>query len=290
MEKGEKFKVPIRKEKKEISYPELLDFSRKIWSKIEKGEKINLEDLKNRMAEIVVSFSPNFFSEYWENLISDYPILGYFPHHSLNVCLFSLAMGMERKYSQEKLIDLGIAALLHETGMIFVPKEILFANRELTADEKKVHINHHPIYGYEKLKEIEGVNEDVLQAVRQEHERADAKGYPVGDKDEQIHEWAKIIGLADTFEAMTHSRSFRKGRPANEVISEIIKVNGRMFTRSILKALLRQIGLYPIGTWVRLTTGEVAKVIRIIPNFPGRPEVEILFSSERHKLETPQEA
>jgi len=145
LEKGEKFKVPIRKEKKEISYPELLDFSRKIWSKIEKGEKINLEDLKNRMAEIVVSFSPNFFSEYWENLISDYPILGYFPHHSLNVCLFSLAMGMERKYSQEKLIDLGIAALLHETGMIFVPKEILFANRELTADEKKVHINHHTL-------------------------------------------------------------------------------------------------------------------------------------------------
>ncbi|MCK4245108.1 MAG: HD domain-containing protein [Candidatus Omnitrophica bacterium] len=296
LKKEEKFTIPIREKKlpsltkERESYPELLNFSRRIWSKIEKKEKINLEDLEDRTAKIVDSFSSsNLLSEYWENIIKDYPVArAYFPNHSLNVCLLSLAMGMELKYPTAQLVDLGIASLLHEAGMSALPEKILFKNGKLTPGER-THINLHPLHGRDRLKEIEGINKDILLAVHQEHERGDGRGYPGGYKDEQIHEWAKIIGLADTFEALTHSRAFRRRVPPEEAILRIIETGSeRQFARSILKVLLRQITFYPMDTWLRLSTGEIGRVCRTIPDSPLKPEVEIYFDSQGRKLETPK--
>jgi len=291
VEKEEKFKIPQREKPLPLgapSYAELLDFSQGIWNKIENNEKIVLEDLKNKIVRILESLtSTSLVSKYWEDIIADYPVENYFSEHSLNVCLLSLAMGMENKYGKAELIGLGVASLLHEIGMVSVPKEILL-NGKLSAEDKENHIRQHPIVGYQKLMTIEGIGKDILLAVRQEHERKIGNGYPAGDKDGQIHEWAKIIGLADTFEAMTHSRSFRKGQFPFKVVSEIIKVNREDFARSVLKLFLRQISLYPIGTWVKLSTGEVAKVTRTIPDFPNRPEVEIHFDPAGDELKDPR--
>jgi hypothetical protein len=96
-----------------------------------------------------------------------------------------------------------------------------------------------------------------------------------------IHEYALIIGLADTFEAITHSRSYRKQKSSQVAIKDLIETAGDDFDRNALKVLVRRVGIYPVGTRVELNTGEIARVVKVSESFPIRPMVTILLTSDR---------
>ncbi|MBI4712649.1 MAG: hypothetical protein HY762_05030 [Planctomycetes bacterium] len=93
---------------------------------------------------------------------------------------------------------------------------------------------------------------------------------------ESINEYAKIIGLADTFEAITHARPHRPSRSGQAAIKELIETAAEQFDKEVLKVLVKRIGIYPVGTWVKLNTGEVARVVRVNEMFPLRPNVMVM--------------
>jgi len=203
--------------------------------------------------------------------------------HLVNVCILSIDMGLGLGYNKSKLNELGLGAFLHDLGMIKV-MDIAKQPRKLTEGELE-EVKKHPIYGSDMLSRMENIQEGIIYIIKEEHERINGTGYPEGLKDEQIHEYAKIVAIIDVYEALVHHRSHRRALFHHEAIKELLRMNtDKSFEPKMLKLLINRIGLYPVGCWVKLNTGEIGKVISANEDSPLRPKVNIIFSPQKEKL------
>ncbi len=207
----------------------------------------------------------------------------YLYEHAANVCILSIDIGLGLGYNKSRLNELGLAAFIHDIGMTKV-MDIIQQPRRLN-EQEFAEIKKHPIYGFDILSEIENIQEAIIQVVKQEHERLQGTGYPEGLKDEQIHEYAKIVAIVDVYEALVHPRSYRGAITPHGAIKELLSMNStRLFETRILKVLIDRIGLYPVGCWVELNTGEIGKVASPNKDTPLKPNVNIVFSPEGKKM------
>jgi len=205
--------------------------------------------------------------------------------HSANVAILAYKIGIDLKYDREMLLKLGIAALLHDVGMLNVPNNIIFKHGQLTASEFEI-IKKHPLDGYEMVKHLEQYPH-IIEVILQEHEREDGSGYPQGLEGDKISDFAKIVGLADVFEAMVHGRAYREGFITYNAIQKIIEKRSKQFNPKIIRALINSIPMFPIGSLVKLSTNEIARVLSVNSVRPVRPVVEILIDSDGNKLKNP---
>ena len=163
----------------------------------------------------------------------------------MNVCILSLAVGQGLKYKKEQLEDLGIGAFLHDVGMVKVKKDIIEGNHKLDAAEYE-QVKKHTDYGVGILNNVPGINQDILAVVGEHQERADGTGYPRGLTSGKINEYARIVGLADVYDALTHSRPYRKKLEPfeNAVIQQIVS-NRHLFDPYILRVFLESLTKHP---------------------------------------------
>jgi len=206
--------------------------------------------------------------------------------HSINVGVFSVKIGLGLKYEKNKLQQLALAAFLHDVGMVNVPNKILFKHGKLSPSEFEV-IRQHPIQGYEIVKHLKNDYPYVIDTTYQEHEREDESGYPQGLKGDETAEFAKVVGIADVFEALVHGRAYREGYITYHAIQKIIENKSKQFNPKIIRGLVNNISMFPIGSYVELSSGEIARVISVNKPRPVRPIVEIIEDANRKKLETP---
>lgn len=207
----------------------------------------------------------------------------YLPPHLVNVCIYAIEVGLGLNYTKPELMDLGLSALIHDVGMIKY-KDLAYLPRKLTSKEKE-EIKNHPIVGVQILENIINLNKALIRTVKEEHERCDGSGYPKGLKEKFIDEYAKIIGLVDTYEAMTHQRSYRSDGHLlpQEAIREILSTKD-VFLPKVIKVMIERIGIYPVGSFVRLNTKEIAQVIKFNHEYPLRPTIKILYDTNSEKL------
>lgn len=211
--------------------------------------------------------------------------------HSLNVLIISLKIGLGLRYDKTQLIELGMAAFLHDIGMAKVPQEILNKSEKLTPEEFN-QIKQHPFYTVTLLEKIKDLEPVILAAISQEHERMDGTGYPKGLSGVEVSPYARIIGLVDVYEALTHPRPYRKHSTPDEAMKMIAYSTGASFkpdVLDVLKALTKELSLYPVGSYVQLNTKEIGRVLRVNKNFPLLPLVEVLIGSKETKLEEPRQ-
>ena len=128
----------------------------------------------------------------------------------------------------------------------------------------------------------------VIDTVRQAHERADGSGYPEGLTADETSEFAQIVGLADVYEALTHKRPYRAKYTPIEALDIILK-NKNIYGPKIIKALIRRIGVYPVGTLVLLNSKETGVVIMNRPELPFRPVVSIIYDAYSKEYGEPKE-
>jgi HD-GYP domain-containing protein (c-di-GMP phosphodiesterase class II) len=207
--------------------------------------------------------------------------------HSVHVCIFAVKVGIGLGYSVTQLAELALGALLHDVGMLRVPRSILEKSEKLTAEEHGV-IKQHPLYGYEILKAVEAPWHWLAQIALQEHEREKGQGYPQGLTGDKIHPYAKVIGLVDVFDALTHTRSYRKILPPFEAVRMMIRLRAEEFSLPCIKALIEQISFFPVQSWVQLNSGEVGRVEHLNSRSPLRPIVSILYGPQRTALPSPK--
>jgi len=203
--------------------------------------------------------------------------------HSVNVCIYALMLGKGVNYSRKQLIELGITALLHDIGMIFIPQEIVEKNGKLTASEIEK-IRKHPYYTYKILQTLGEKYSWIAKVAYQEQEREGGQGYPRGLKGDEIHDYAKIIGVVDVYEALTHHRPQRKGYMPHEAVKLILGTQKDLFSNEVKRLLLTKLSCFPLGSYVKLNSKAICKVVEINEDSPLRPAVEILFDSQRRKL------
>lgn len=194
--------------------------------------------------------------------------------HSLNVTLYSLSIGLELNLSPKELQILGLGAIMHDVGKMRVPEEILFKPGRLDEEELLV-IQQHCMDGFNMLRKVHSISPLVAHCALQHHERNDGSGYPHGLKERDIHLLAKIIAVADVFDAVTSNRVYRKAMLPNEALELLFAEAGSKFDKNIIEAFRRTVAIFPIGLTVGLSDGHIGVVSRQNMGYSNRPVIEV---------------
>ncbi|MFZ5642149.1 MAG: HD-GYP domain-containing protein [Bacillota bacterium] len=196
--------------------------------------------------------------------------------HSVNVCVLSVMTGISMGLTKQRLNALAMGTLMHDVGKILIPQEILNKPGALTPDEFE-ELKKHCFYGNKILKSGNILGALAASVALQHHERYNGQGYPRGLKGKEIHEFSRIAGIADTYDAIIVDRVYRKAVAPKEAWELIAGSGGSLFDGEITKVFLSHIAAYPVGTIVRLNTGEVGAVIENIKDYSNLPRVRLLF-------------
>ena len=192
----------------------------------------------------------------------------------VNVAILATKVGAGLGYHGKELERLSFAGLLHDIGLFAVPQSLITKSGRLTQDERTL-IEQHPELGYQAIRKAGQKYDWLAQVVSQAHERWNGQGYPNKLKGRQISEFSQIIGVVDIFDALVSPRGYRRRFFPHEAVRELLVAERTAFPREVIKALVEQLSAYPLGTSVRLTTGEVGSVMRINTRYPLRPVVWI---------------
>jgi HD-GYP domain-containing protein (c-di-GMP phosphodiesterase class II) len=247
------------------------------------GRSTGLKRVKRAVQLVVDQVLNNETSMVGLTTIRDYD--EYTFTHSVNVCIFSVALGKKLGFSKVQLCDLGMAALLHDVGKARVPTEVLNKPGKLDEAEWKV-IQAHPWYGALTLFSMRGYEEIPYRSILAAHEhhmKTDLTGYPKVVRPRTLGIFSRIVSVADGFDAATTRRVYQTVPvEPDQVLREMWENPNRGYDRVLVKALINLIGVYPVGTCVILDTFEVAVVAATNPDGEQlkRPIVRIAIDSD----------
>lgn len=210
--------------------------------------------------------------------------------HTANVAVLSMYLARRLNLSDEDQVRLGCCAFFHDIGMVGL---MHIANRESGLSRpERAEIQTHPEAGLKLADHIQDISdEDRAQlklVIAQEHERFDGRGYPRGITHEDMDLFAQIIGMADVYEALSHPRSWRRQLHQHDAIKHIMNLKGQEFPPQLVKVMVENLSMYPPGSLVRLSTGEVARVIGVNRGLMMRPIVEIILDSSGRPAQAQQ--
>ena len=200
--------------------------------------------------------------------------------HSVNVAVLSLLIGISLNKKRPVLRELGMAAILHDIGKVFVDKDILNKPDRLTAEEMNQMMSHSE-KGYQYLKQQFSISGSTLDAIIDHHEKIDGSGYPNKKSEQTITESGRIIAVADVYDALTSDRPYRKAMPPAEAIEYLMGGSSVLFDENIVKNFIKKIVPYSPGMTVRLSNNSLAIVIRNHPDACLRPVVRIIQEQGR---------
>nr|MDW8081429.1 HD-GYP domain-containing protein [Candidatus Calescibacterium sp.] len=208
--------------------------------------------------------------------------------HSVNVAALSVFIGRFLRLSRQQLRTLALGSLMHDLGKIRVPLEILNKPERLSEDEWDV-VKKHSLWSAELMLERVPEEPESIPIALQHHERLDGSGYPYGLSGEEIHFLSRICACADVYDALTVDRPYRKRFSYAEALEYLMGNASRLFDLQVVTTMVRHIAPYPVGETVRLTTGEIAVVIRLNEGLPIRPVVRVIRDPNGQLLEKPKD-
>ncbi|HUH65559.1 MAG TPA: HD domain-containing phosphohydrolase [Syntrophales bacterium] len=207
----------------------------------------------------------------------------YYITHPVNTMIYSLKMGLGMGYSREKLTELALTALLHDVGMFMIPENVIIKEGALTESELAL-IKRHPELGKNLLFKFKDQFPWLVRAVHEHQERENGQGYPRGIKGDSISEYAKIVGICDMYEAMTHNRPHKRSIMQFASVRELIETKNLWFPTKILRTFLEVLSLYPIGSYVKLNNSAIGLVIATNKDQPLKPIIKLLFDGNGEKV------
>jgi len=254
------------------------NFVEQVTRNIERGNDLNLQDARPVIRECVESIKANASAMFWMSRIKSRD--AYTAEHCLRVAIFTVAFARFIGMPDEDLEIAGMCGLLHDLGKLKVPPEILNKPGALSREEFAI-MQKHTTYGYELLKSDPELDPIIADVTRHHHERMDGRGYPQQLEEWQISRFARLVSIVDAFDAMTSDRCYRDGMPASDAIRVLYRNRGRQFDADMVETFIRMVGIYPPGTLVELTTGDVALIVAVHPGKKLKPRVEVLLDADK---------
>lgn len=206
--------------------------------------------------------------------------------HSVNVSIIAIALGRHLGYPADKLGSLGFGAILHDIGKMKVPDKILNKPAILT-DEEFCEMKNHVSYGAAILGNTEHISSDAIGIAFQHHERYDGKGYPRGLLGRDLHPYSRIVCIADVYDAMTTVRPYSSPMGPSDALKRIYGAKGTHFDPVMVDRFIKCLGIYPIGSHVKLDNGEIAEVKSVNRKDLLRPAVTLLYDADLSPYEKP---
>jgi HD-GYP domain-containing protein (c-di-GMP phosphodiesterase class II) len=195
-------------------------------------------------------------------------------YHSVNVAVLSIVLGVSLGLKRQELCDLGIGAILHDIGKIFIGQEILCKPGSLTTQEFQ-EMKKHSSTGYDYISKRFKISDASKIAILHHHEKFSGGGYPNNLRGSDISLYGRIISIADVYDAMTSDRPYRKGIVPSEVIEYLMGSTNTVFDPELVELFIKKIAPYPIGTYVRLSNGNIGMIVKNYSNFCMRPMIRI---------------
>ncbi|MDR1898413.1 MAG: HD-GYP domain-containing protein [Treponema sp.] len=215
----------------------------------------------------------------------------YLAYHAVRSTIIAIIIGTYLKLPAHRLIELGVAALLHEIGMIKLPPQVYLSKRPLNPQERKAILTH-PVLSFNLLKSFDFPLVISLAAL-EHHERENGSGYPQKLTGEKISLYAKIIAVACSYEALSTSRPHKEAKDGYTGMLELLRNEGKRYDDTVVRALVFSLSIYPIGLYVLLSNGKKGQVVDINPENPRYPVVQVfgdLTPDGKHKtMETSPE-
>ena len=204
----------------------------------------------------------------------------YTAEHCINVSILAAAFGKHLGLLEGEIRNLALCGLLHDVGKTRIPDEILNKPGALTPKEFDV-MRHHTTHGRTILMGTSNSLNTAVDVAFSHHERMDGSGYPRGLHAQQIPYFAKIIGLVDTYDAITSNRVYDKGRASMQALEIIHKHRGTQFDEELADAFIQMIGVYPPGSIVEMVNGEVGIVVESRPEHKLKPCVLLVREADK---------
>lgn len=198
--------------------------------------------------------------------------------HSVNVAVLSTVIAMGMGYSRDDLVELCASAIFHDLGKLLIDKDILNKPGKLNAMENEV-MRRHPQMSYDMLAEKWNISAKVRMGALCHHENEDGSGYPNGLSGEHIHPFAKIIHVADVYDALSSKRPYKEACSFSEALEYLMGGCGTLFDKKVVDAFLNYVPVYPKGSTVELSDGREAVVVENYPLNLLRPKLRLMDGS-----------
>jgi HD-GYP domain-containing protein (c-di-GMP phosphodiesterase class II) len=208
--------------------------------------------------------------------------------HSVAVCALMVSLGRQLNLSAAQISDAGFAGLVHDIGKALVPMEVLNKPGRLTDDEFEL-VKSHPRQGWQLLKDSGVGNPVALDVCLHHHERMDGAGYPDQLAGDQISLMARMGAVCDVYDAITSARPYKAGWDPAESLSRMAKWTGGHFDPRVFQAFVRSLGIYPVGSLVKLNNEKLAVVVEQSPRSLLKPIVKVFYSLRHQERLPPQE-
>lgn len=253
-------------------YSEKISNIKEVLHDISVGKSICIETVKSISDSMVVRINEN------RDIVNCLKQIGsvdeYTYTHSVNVSMLSMLIGKWMKYDLRKIKHLTLAGLVHDIGKCKVPLEIINKASQLSMEEFE-EIKKHSVYGYRLLQNMPEISNDVKMGVLMHHEREDGSGYPAGAKGQQIHEFAKIIAVADIYDAMTSNRPYKEKESPFDVFEIMENKSFGVLDPKVISVFLNNLAAYYLGDMVKLNNGEIGEIIYINSRHISQPIVKV---------------
>lgn len=198
--------------------------------------------------------------------------------HSVAVCALMIALSKQLKLDEKLTRSAGIAGLLHDLGKALMPMDVLNKPGKLT-DEEFAIIKTHPEEGHKLLLGSTGADEMALDVVLHHHEKTDGSGYPKRLKDSEISLYAKMGAVCDVYDAITSNRPYKAGWDPAESLRKMAEWADGHFDQTVFQAFVKSLGIYPVGSLVRLNSGRLGIVIEQAEKSLLTPRIKVFFST-----------
>ena len=260
--------------------------AREALDSIRLGQNFSASKIEEAAQDIVESILRNP-----DALISLCQIKGYDEYtytHSVNVSVLSTSLAYSLGYNRDRLLEVGVGGVLHDIGKMRVPENILNKPGKYLDWEFNI-MKRHPEYGLSIVNEKKGISEVSKSMIIQHHERYNGKGYPHGLKGQEIAEIGLISAVVDVYDALTSNRVYRAAWTPQKALAFIFQGCDEDYSREIVERFTRQMGIYPVGSFVRLMSGEMGVVVRVDRGNLLSPVVLMLFDVAGNRRTPPVE-
>ena len=250
----------------------------KIIADVRSGKRLNVEDVQNAVVPVVKSVLRNADAYFWVTSLRKRDAYEY--SHAIHCSLLAAAFGRHMGFTEDVLVNLATGGLLMDVGKTEISDELLSKPGPLTAAETGEVRKH--VENSLRLIEEAGIHHaDVREMVLSHHERHNGSGYPDQLMRNQIPLFGRMAGVIDSYDAMTSKRVYRKAASAHMALQQLYRHGDELFQREIVEQLMQCLSVYPTGSLVELSTGEVAIVMAQNHGRRLRPRVMLLMTTDK---------
>ena len=250
-----------------------------VMTDLEEGQHIDLRILKDGVEAMVDSILRNPAAFTWIKEMKRRDNYSY--HHALSCAIWSASFGRHLGLEKEELHKLSLGGLLCDVGKTRLPRELLAQKGKLNDEDAEL-VRQHVARGLEIVEKTPNISPRIIEIVATHHERHDGSGYPQGLKANEIPIYGRIMGLVDSYDAMTCVRPHATSRSPHKAVAELYEQRGTLFQAELVEQFIQTCGIYPTGTLVELSSGEVGVVIAVHSLKRLRPNVMVVL--DRNKV------